>query len=416
MRIAIIGSGISGLGAAYYLGNKHQTVLYETNDYLGGHTRTKTIEYGTEHISVDTGFIVYNHKNYPLLTKLFDELEVVTNKSNMSFGVSVNGGDFEWSGQNLSGVFAQKSNLLKPWFYKMLMDIRKFNIQGTKAVSNLSNPSITLGEFLDDLKLSKAFLKYYLLPMAGAIWSCPLETMRAFPAKSFLTFFHNHGLLTVTEQPQWYTVKGGAKNYVKKIRQATHNSETRLNTPVAKVTRSGETVFVIDQQGNKEAFDKVIFACHGHLILDLLDQPDPEEFEAFSKITYQPNKIILHRDINQMPKRKAAWASWVYQSQSNCDKNNIAVTYYMNNLQPHIPANKPIFVTLNPIQEIPQELTFDTVTLNHPVFTTDMLEAQKKTVLLQGHKNCYYAGAWTGYGFHEDGLRSAFEVTNFLGV
>ncbi|MFT6072665.1 MAG: putative NAD/FAD-binding protein [Alphaproteobacteria bacterium] len=414
MRIAIIGSGISGLGAAYYLGKKHETVLYEANDYLGGHTRTKTILYDTESMSVDTGFIVYNEKNYPHLTALFKTLGVVTNKSDMSFGTSVNDGEFEWSGRNLLGVFAQKSNFFKPWFYRMLADIKKFNDHGTQSVTNIQHNQLSLGSFLDGLNLSDAFMNYYLLPMAGAIWSCPPQKMREFPAKSFLTFFHNHGLLTITQQPQWYTVQGGAKNYVEKIVEATQNCEVRLNAPVKNVIRSGETVFLIDALGNREAFDKVVFACHGDTTFKMLENPDPQEIDALKSIQFQPNKVVLHRDISQMPKRKAAWASWVYQSDTSKTEHDIAVTYHMNRLQTTLPQNKPLFVTLNPIKDIPDHLIFDQVTLDHPIFTADTLASQNKIAVLQGHKNCYYAGAWTGYGFHEDGLRSAINVANLL--
>lgn len=414
MRIAIIGSGISGLGSAYYLKDKHSIVLYEAQNYVGGHTRTKTIQYDDETINVDTGFIVFNHKNYPLLTQLFKDLDVATDKSDMSFGVSANNGAFEWCGKNLAGVFAQKKNLLRPWFYRMLLDIRKFNKHGTKCVHEDINHSITLGKFLDDLKLSKAFLQYYLLPMAGAIWSCPLETMREFPAKSFLTFFHNHGLLTMTQQPEWRTVRGGAKSYIEKILKSMPSCDIRLNCAVTSVVRSGETIFVTDNIGATEAFDKVIFACHGDKVLDMLDQPDPQEYETLAKVKYQPNEVILHSDISQMPKCETAWASWVYQTMSLADEDNIAVTYHMNNLQPHIPADKPLFVTLNPIKEIPSELIFDRVTLQHPIFTQEMLEAQSEIGALQGHRNCYYAGAWTGYGFHEDGLRSAYKIAEII--
>lgn len=416
MRIAIIGSGISGLGSAYYLGDKHHIVLYESQDYLGGHARTKTIQYDDKIIDVDTGFIVFNKKNYPYLTDLFSKLNVPIDKSDMSFGVSVNQGSFEWSGRNLAGVFAQKSNFLKPWFYRMLADIQKFNKYATKCVSNLTHTKITLGHFLDDLNLSSAFLNYYLLPMAGAIWSCPLETMREFPAKSFLTFFYNHGLLTITQQPQWYTVRGGSKNYVQKLCDNLKNCDIRLNCAVKSVASLGETIFIADKYGHKEAFDKVIFACHADTALKLIENPNTQEHDALSKIQFQQNKVILHKDLSQMPRRKSAWASWVYLSEYDNLSSNIAVTYYMNKLQPVIPSHKPLFVTLNPIKPIQDNLIFDEIMFYHPIFTNETIEAQAKIALLQGHKNCYYTGAWTGYGFHEDGLKSAVQVTRLLGT
>jgi len=414
MRIAIIGSGISGLGAAYHLDHKHDTVIYEANDYVGGHTRTKSIQYDSQELSVDTGFIVYNEKNYPNLTKLFKDLNVITDPSDMSFGISIDNGAFEWSGRNIAGVFAQKSNLFKPWYYRMLLDIKKFNNHASKIVHNINSYEMSLGAFLDTLNLSKAFLNYYLLPMAGAIWSCPPQKIRDFPTKSFLTFFDNHGLLTVTQQPQWHTVRGGAKNYVNALMKQLKNCEIRLNTPVAKVIRMGETVYILDKNGTREAFDKVIFACHGNTTFDLIDEPDPQEIDALSPVKFQPNKVILHRDCRQMPKRQPAWASWVYQADFSKKETDIAVTYYMNRLQPSLPQDKPLFVTLNPINDIDEKLIFDCVTLEHPIFNADMLESQNKISILQGHRNCFYAGAWLGYGFHEDGLKSALTVCELI--
>lgn len=419
MRIAVIGAGISGMSSAYFLSKNHDVHLYEVNDRLGGHARTLNVDIDGENINVDTGFIVFNKRNYPYLTKLFDTLGVEYLPSDMSFAVSVGDGAFEWSGKNLKGVFAQKSNLLKWSFYKFLGQIGRFNKQATALVTSEFDEKITLKQFLETLNVSKDFMNYYLLPMAGAIWSCPPEVMLAFPAKSFLQFFHNHGLLTVTDQPQWYSVKGGSQEYIKKIQASDRLGHIKLNSKIEKIIRSGETVFIYNQDGTSEAFDKVVFACPANQIAPMLQDSDEMEKNILKAFKFQDNHVILHTDTKQMPVRKDAWASWVYQKQDESreyDTNAIAVTYWMNNLQTFLPKNKDIFVTLNPIKPIDQDKIINSHIFAHPVFDNNTLDAQNQLPLLQGHRNCYYAGAWTGYGFHEDGIKSAVNVAQKLGA
>ena len=419
MRIAVIGAGISGMSTAYFLSKTHDVHLYESAERLGGHARTLNVEIEGEDIAVDTGFIVFNKRNYPYLTKIFDEIGADYLPSDMSFAVTVGNGDFEWSGKNLAGVFAQKSNLFKWSFYKFLGQINRFNKQATALVASEFNEKISLKQFLETLNVSKDFMNYYLLPMAGAIWSCPPEVMLSFPAKSFLQFFHNHGLLTVTDQPQWYSVKGGSKEYVKKLENTGRLGTVKTSSSIRKIIRSGETVFIYDQDGASEAFDRVIFACHADQILPMLEDIDPLEQNTLSAFQFQDNHVILHTDEKQMPVREDAWASWVYQkhdTSEDYDKNAIAVTYWMNSLQTSLPKDKNIFVTLNPIKPIDQSKILNSHIFAHPVFDTKTLDAQKQIPLLQGHRNCYYAGAWTGYGFHEDGIKSAVDVAQKLGV
>ena len=419
MRIAVIGAGISGMSSAYFLSKHHDIHLYETETRLGGHARTLNVDIDGKDVAVDTGFIVFNKRNYPYLTQLFDTVGVEYLPSDMSFAVTVGNGEFEWSGKNLSGVFAQKSNLFKWSFYKFLGQINRFNKQATALVTSEFDHKISLGQFLDTLGVSKDFMNYYLLPMAGAIWSCPPEVMLAFPAKSFLQFFHNHGLLTVTDQPQWYSVKGGSREYIKKLESTGRLGTVKTNSSIRKIIRSGETTFVYDQSGKSEAFDKIIFACHADHILPMLESADQMEQNILSAFRFQDNHVVLHTDEKQMPIREDAWASWVYQKHDQSkdyDKNAIAVTYWMNNLQTFLPKDKNIFVTLNPIKPIDRSKVLNRHVFAHPVFDKNTLNAQNQLHLLQGHRNCYYAGAWTGYGFHEDGIKSAAEVAAKLGV
>jgi len=411
-KIAVIGSGISGLGAAYLL-NKHADItLYEKNKVIGGHSRTKEINYDGVEIPVDTGFIVFNNRNYPHLTKLFETLGIERIKSDMSFGASIDDGKLEWSAQSLFSVFGQKSNFFNPKFYSMLLDMRKF-FKCAPQVLERKN-IITLGEYLDELKMGKAFREWFLLPMGAAIWSCPTSTMLEFPAQTFVRFFQNHGLLTVSDQPTWYTVKGGSKEYVKRI-TASFADKTLVNCGAVSVKRTQKSVKITDTKGDTKTYDKVIFACHANEALALLDKPSVDEKEILGAFSYQENVGYLHRDESLMPKRKGCWASWIYSRDSSKPENSIAVTYWMNNLQ-SIDKAKPVFVTLNPIKEPRPDLTFDKHVFTHPVFTKEAIAAQGKMQALQGANNSWYCGAYTRYGFHEDGLLSAVNVVKSMGV
>ena len=413
MKIAIIGSGISGLGAAYLLHPHHKITLYEQNSTLGGHSRTVEIETEDGRTPVDTGFIVFNHRNYPLLTGLFEHLDVPTVKSDMSFGVSINDGWFEYGTKHWSGLFAQKANLLRRDYWHMLRDIIRFNRQAGKYLQ--AENSLTLGECLDQLGMGEWFRDYYLLAMGGAIWSTPLEQMLAFPAQSFLRFFDNHGLLTVNDQPQWYTVQGGSREYVKRL-SASFSDRIRLDCGVTSVTRQEDGVLVEDRQGNSERYDQVIFACHSDQALALLRNPTAQEKAIIGAVRYQRNEAVLHRDVRLMPKRKGAWSSWVYLSERRKDNSNaVSLSYWMNNLQP-LATKTPVIVTLNPGIEPEDELVDDRHWFEHPVFDEAAIQAQKKLPTIQGANRIWYCGAWQRNGFHEDGLWSAVNVAKAVGA
>lgn len=406
MKIAVIGSGISGLSLAWMLQEKHNIALFEQNNYLGGHSNTAEINYNGTNIAVDTGFIVFNHKTYPNLVKLFQHFGVETKKSNMSFGVKCYDSNLEYSGANIAGVFAQKSNCFKPSYLKMLYDINKFNKNAINFVENKNiENSQTLEEFVASLNLGKYFKEYYLFPMAAAIWSCPLETIKNYPAKTFLQFFYNHGLLTITQQPQWYTVSGGSKNYVKKIASTIKN--IKLNTKITKCIRKNNVVFLEDTNGNSYEFDHVVFASHPNQTMEIVKDFAEKEKDLFAAIQYNNNTAVLHCDTSQMPKTKNAWASWCYLSSKK--ENKVSLTYWMNNLQ-NIDSKLPVFVTLNPFAQIEKSKIFGVYEYEHPVFTQSAINAQENFEEIQGLGNIWHCGAWLKYGFHEDGLNSAINI------
>lgn len=413
MKIAIIGSGISGLASAFLLKPYHEITLFEKNSYLGGHSNTVEIDYLGKKIAVDTGFIVFNFKTYPNLKALFELLDVKIDKSNMSFGIKDFDSNLEYCGANLGGLFAQKSNLLKPQFLKMLKDIVTFNKSATNMVlsQNISE-DLTLLQFVDNLKLGKYFKDYYLFPMAAAIWSCPLELMYNYPAKTFLQFFHNHGLLTILSQPQWYTVSGGSREYVKKI-SANFKDNINLNCQITKAKSENNKVILTDNKGVEHVFDHVIFASHGDQSYQIIKDKTIAEEKILSKIKYSQNIAILHKDSGQMPDSRKAWASWIYLSSKK--QNKVSLTYHMNNLQ-NINQDYPLFVTLNPIKEIKKEDIFVSINYEHPIFDFGAIESQENLEQIQGKRNMWFCGAWTKYGFHEDGLSSAIKVAKQLGA
>ncbi len=412
MKIAVIGTGISGMSAAYFLSQKHEVSVFEKEGYVGGHSRTLTFQEDSKEISVDTGFIVFNHKNYPNLLALFRHLEVPTIKSNMSFGVSINNAWLEYGTMKLSNLFSQKRNFLRPSYYKMLQDVLKFNKKALPYID--SQAEKTIGDLIEDLKLGNWFKNYYLLPMSGAIWSTPVEDMLNFPAETLVRFFHNHGLLTVDEQPQWYTVKGGSKEYVLRLTSKIKNIHTNL--AVSSVTRDKNSATITDSNGDKHQFDAVIFACHSDQALALIAKPSKEEKSVLGRIQYKPNSVILHQDSSFMPKRKSAWSSWVYLSNSNKDKTDkMSLTYWMNSLQ-SLQSKKPVLVTLNPSVKPKEELIINEHIFDHPQFNQDAIAAQKDIPLIQGVDKFWFCGAWQKYGFHEDGLSSAINVVKDFGV
>ncbi len=412
-KIAIIGTGISGLGAASLLHPHHDITVYEKNDYVGGHSRTITVQTPDGPIPVDTGFIVFNKRNYPLLTRLFDYLQVPYTESDMSFGVSINDGWLEYGTQKLSHIWAQKRNLFRPAFWGMIADILKFNKSAGGYLA--SDPNLTLGECLDTLGMRYWFRNYFLLAMGGAIWSTPLTEMLKFPASTFIRFFENHGLLTVDDHPQWYTVRGGSREYVARL-IAPFRDHIHLNRGVMKVWRDTNSVYVEDAQGHKEAFDDVVFACHADQALAMIGDPSDEERKVLSAFRYQPNRAVLHRDLSFMPKRRNAWASWVYLSEEKEDSGpNVSLSYWMNNLQP-LKTNIPLIVTLNPGHEPDPALVYNDYMFEHPVFDATAIQHQSQIDSIQGCNRFWFCGAYQRYGFHEDGLGSAVKMTERMGV
>lgn len=415
-NIAIIGAGISGMGAAYLLHQAGHTItLYEKAPATGGHTRTLEVDYEGKRIPVDTGFIVYNEPNYPNLCGLFKHLGVATQKSDMSFAITMDGGKFEWGARSLGAVFGQRSNLLRPSFYRMIRDVRRFNSKALAAVE--SQPELTLGGLMKKLRLGEGFQRYYLLPMGGAIWSCPPAQMLDFPAITFVQFFKNHGLLSMTGQHQWYFVAGGSRTYMEKL-TASYRDRIRANCAVTAVTRQDGKVQVTDAHGVRETYDDVIFACHADETLSILQDATLEEKQTLGAFQYQRNIAYLHRDTRLMPTRRICWASWVYHAEtpkSGADTQAIGVTYWMNLLQ-SIDQNYPLFVTLNPAVEIPEALVFNRHEFDHPIFTRETLEAQERLPKLQGKQHSWFCGAYTRYGFHEDGLLSAVKVVQAMGA
>ena len=409
MRIAIIGTGISGLGAAYLLQHEHELVVYEKNAYVGGHSRT--IDVPVEHgvLPVDTGFIVFNDWNYPHLFGLFDHLKVPYQKSDMSFGVSINQGWLEYSS---GGLFAQRSNLIRPQYWRMLFDVFKFNKQALAYIDR--DPSISLGDCLEKLNMGTWFKRYYILAMGAAIWSCPVETIMQFPAQTFLRFFKNHGLLSINHRPQWYTVTGGSREYKSRLIQS-FEAQIRLNTGAVSVVHQDDEIQVTDQHGDTQAFDHVIFACHADEALQMMAQPSADEADILSHFKYQSNQIIVHSDISFMPQHQQCWASWVYLSEQQEDKSNgVSLSYWMNNLQ-SLDTKIPIIITLNPARRPKEALIIDEHHFTHPIFDYHAIVSQSKIQRIQGKRNFWFCGAYQRYGFHEDGLLSAVNVVKALG-
>ena len=409
MKIAIIGSGISGNVAAHILSKSHDVTIYEKRDRAGGHSATKDIDYtgNGDWMSVDTGFIVYNDLNYPGLINLFKELKVETEASDMSFGFSANRGAFEWSGQSIASVFAQKRNWVNPLFWLMLRDIFKFNRLAKQDHENGKLGDESLGKWLRRNRLSRIFINRYLLPMGAAIWSTPADEILNFPAASFLQFFYNHRLIN-KDRPQWRTVTGGSREYVNKI-TAGYKNCLRLSAEVTSITRHAFGVEVT-ANGETETYDEIVMAAHSDQSLAMLNDATPEEQEILSAIRYLPNDVYLHRDLRLMPKRQSVWSAWNYISQNTSGNDPImSVSYWMNRLQ-NLDYSKPVFVTLNPAVPPDADKTFGHYSYDHPQFDAAAIDAQSKLPTIQGANRTWFCGAWCGFGFHEDGLQSALRI------
>ncbi len=411
MDIAVIGTGIADLSAAWMLHREHNVQVFEANAYAGGHTNTLMV--GEQ--PVDTGFIVYNEPNYPRLKALLRELDVATQDSDMSFGVSIADGEVEWAGDNIFTMFAQTSNLVSPAHWRMIKDILRFNRQGKDLLERNALPAISLGAYLDENRYGAEFRGRYLAPMAAAIWSAPTATMLDFPVASFLRFFNNHGLLNVADRPQWKTVTGGSHQYVKKI-MAVLGERVHLNTPVSQVRRDADGVGLQTGTGDEQRFDQVIFACHADQALALLADADASEKRLLGVFGFQDNRALLHSDPALMPRRRKVWSAWNYMADNDLlNEQKVSVTYWMNRLQ-SIPGQRQYFVSLNPLQEPRPAHRIAEIDYAHPVFDQAAVAAQADMHTIQGKNRSWFCGAWCGYGFHEDGLAAAENVVKGLGV
>ncbi|OYU13080.1 MAG: NAD/FAD-binding protein [Comamonadaceae bacterium PBBC1] len=422
MKLAIVGSGISGLAVAHTLKDHADITVFEAGDYFGGHTHTVDITLPTPQgpvtHGVDTGFLVFNERTYPNLINLFAELQVETAPSDMSFSVKVpgalNGKTLEWSGTDLNSVFAQRGNLVNPRFWRMLADVMRFNALCTRIAKEQREKELQqpLSDFLRTHQFSEPFRDWYFLPMLGCIWSCPTDQMLQFPVATMIRFCHNHGLIQVTNRPQWFSVVGGARNYVEKILAGVHDK--RLNTPVRLIERDAQGVRIVTD-GHAERFDQVVIATHTDQALGMLREPNTYERSLLGAIRYQDNRAVLHTDASVLPANPKTWAAWNYEraASSERESSRVCLHYLLNRLQ-RIPFAQPVVVSLNPLHDIDPATIVGEYDYAHPVFDLAAIEAQKRLPLLQGQQHTWYAGAWTGYGFHEDGLKSGLQVGRAL--
>lgn len=413
-RIAVVGAGIAGLSAAWLLSRVYDVTLFEANNYLGGHSHTVDVTLEGVTAPVDTGFLVFNDRTYPNLIALFDHLGIASCASDMSFSVRIAAENIEWAGSNLAAVFAQRRNLLRPRFWGMLSDILRFNREATAIAQGKGSFAATLGEFLAAGAYGRAFRDWYLLPMAGAIWSCPAATMLDYPARTFFAFCANHGLLQVSDRPQWRTVIGGARTYVDRL--AAEIGDVRINTAVAAVSRGQAGATLTLAGGDTQQFDAVVLACHSDQALRLLGDADAAERTVLGAIRYQDNRVVLHTDERFLPRSRAAWSAWNYHAHDSAGQTQpVGVSYLINQLQP-LPFRQPVIVTLNPGEEPRPETVIDRYSYAHPVFDQVGIAAQARLPQLQGRRNTWFCGAWAGYGFHEDGLKAGMAVAAGLGV
>lgn len=412
MRIAIIGSGISGLGAAWALSRDHAVTLYEAASRPGGHSNTLEIDDAGRRLAVDTGFIVYNEPNYPNLTRLFAALNIKTYASDMSFAVSLDDGRLEYAG-SAAGLIAQPRNLLRPGMWRMTADVLRFFRKAEGDISGLPE-SLPLGDYLRRKGYSRSFAQDHLLPMGAAIWSCATEDMLSFPARAFLEFYRNHGLLNLNRRPQWRSVAGGSRNYVRRI-LAGSAIDLRLSCPVMALRGNAGGWRLIDARGDALDYDQVIFACHGDQARAILgEDTDPRAAEVLSAFRYQKNQVFLHRDSALMPRRRRVWSSWNYLGQSGEGGGPASVTYWMNRLQ-SLETETPVLVSLNPRQDPDPGKTWAQMSYDHPMFDATALAAQRELPGIQGRNGLWFCGSYCGHGFHEDGLQAGLAVAAALG-
>ena len=412
MKIAIIGSGISGLTASYLLNRKHDITLFEKNDYIGGHTHTHEIENDNKIWNVDSGFIVYNEKTYPNFIKLLNMLGVERQLTRMGFSVKSPNKNLEYAGHSLNGLFAQRLNLFRPSFIRILGGMKRFNKEARKDLLSL-NKEMTLGEYLFKNNFSEEFIDNYIIPIGAAIWSTKPSNMLNIPAIFFIRFFENHGFLQILDRPKWWVIKGGSKQYVKKIISG-FEKDIRLSTSVHTIVRKEKSVIIkFGSDNQEEQFDAVVLATHSDQALKLLQKPTEKEKEILSLLPYQRNDAMLHYDHSILPKRKLAWSSWNYFLDGNTN-DPVALTYNMNILQ-SLKSSKTFCVTLNKLEMVNKNKTIKNLSYEHPLFTTDGVNAQKRKREISGQNNTYYCGAYWHNGFHEDGVVSALDVCSQFG-
>lgn len=414
LRIAVVGTGISGLAAAWLLSQRHDVTVYEKENRLGGHSNTVTIDTPEGPVAVDTGFIVYNELNYPNLTALFRHLGVPTKASNMSFAASLDGGRFEYSGSGLfNGLFAVRRNMFRPRMWRMIADIARLYKGAPELADEHDLATKPLSEFLAERGYSAGFQRDHLLPMCAAIWSLPLSKVAHYPTLSFLRFFENHGLMKFSDRPQWRTVDGGSREYVRRMGEVFADRLT-LGAGVAEITRGIGQVAITDTKGRVAQFDHVVVGAHSDEALGMLGDPSPAESAVLGALPYHRNVAYLHSDPSLMPRSRKVWSSWNYLGGGADEQSAVCVTYWMNRLQ-SLPTKTPVFVTLNPSRPPSQDKTFARFDYDHPVFDAGALAAQRQLWSLQGMRNTWYCGAYFGSGFHEDGLQSGLAVAEALG-
>jgi uncharacterized protein len=405
-RIAVVGSGISGLSAAWLASRENDVVLYEAADRLGGHSNTVLVQTPDGELPVDTGFIVFNDRNYPNLVALFEHLGVATDASDMSFAASIEDGAFEYSGTGLKGILGQRRNAARPRFWRMLSDVLRFYREAESLMDRPDLQAMTLGEYLDRENYSKTFIDDHLLPMGAAIWSMTTTDMRAYPLQAFIRFFVHHGLILLTGRPRWRTVSGGSRQYVRRLAED-FKGEIRLNRGAARIERRpAGGVTITDSKGDVDRFDAVIVATHANDALRMLGDADEMETRILGGFRYTDNVAVLHSDARLMPKRKAVWSSWNYiGGRRENDSAPLCVTYWMNRLQ-NLPERHPLFVTLNACRDIREESVIGTYHYTHPLFDLSSMAAQREVWSLQGRRDTFFCGAHFGSGFHEDGLQA----------
>lgn len=412
MRVAVVGTGIAGMASAWMLAQRHDVHVFEKDDRLGGHTNTVAVD----NHAIDTGFIVLNDRNYGNLMALFNHLNINLVKSDMSFGVSLDGGDFEYSGSGLSGLLAQKRNVFRGRYWSMIRDILRFYREAplvlTNSSANLSYETFSLRDYLLVHHYSDAFINDHLIPMSAAIWSTPDIRMMDYPICSFIKFFQNHGLLQLKNRPQWYVVKGGSASYIQKL-TAGFREKIRLNKQITRLVNHGNQVVLEDREGRREKFDHVVLACHADQALAILGDAEASEKKLLGMFKYQANKAVLHSDPSLMPKRKSVWSSWNYLRRNDESESDLCLTYWMNRLQ-SLQGQKDYFVTLNP-NPMPSEDTIIRAFLyHHPIFDRQAITAQRMLWNLQGQRRIWYCGSYFGDGFHEDALQSALVVAEAI--